>query len=192
MIDNEKTLKNKQILKNISSALFAVALVLGAVHVGMAQESEDAEASVSAEVLSVLSIVSTADVDFGNISATTDEAVTIDPNGADHAYLGTEYSVGQFTISGGQDTEVTIWFNSEATLENGEGGEMTFTANMVGDPESENQSTAVAVTTDADQYSLSNTGNFYLWLGGDLGTLDGQASGNYTTDEGIVVNVEYN
>ncbi|MEX0778430.1 MAG: DUF4402 domain-containing protein [Balneolales bacterium] len=176
-------------MKDLFTALFTLALVIGGFNVAGAQVVSDV--NVSANVLATLGISTESNINFGNISDTSEPV--IDPNNDTHNDLGTVFSIGRVDISGGNDAEVTITFNNSATLKgNGDpDNTMTFNLDIVGDSEVENQGTATAVAS-GDQENLSGSGAFYLWLGGNLGNLEDQAADDYSSDEPITVSVEYN
>jgi len=177
-------------MKNIFKSLMIVVLFVGLGSSAFAQENDNIKAS--ATVMTALSITGDVDMNFGNISATTDGDVYLDPRGAASTYVGTTAVEGEFTIAGADSTSLLSSWEDAVTLTEKVTG--TATMNLVvaiSGSDADTQSASTLLDTPAGTLrTTSGTGNYYLWAGGSLGKLTAKAIGTY---EGTVtVTVAYN
>lgn len=177
-------------MKNIFKSLMIVVLFVGLGASAFAQENDNIKAS--ATVMTALSITGDVDMDFGNISATTDGNVYLDPIGEASTYVGVNPVEGEFTIQGANSGSVQISWIDAVTLTE----KIVGTATMVLDVaisglDADTQASSTLLATPAGtSKTLSAGGAYYLWVGGSLGTLNNQTTGTY---EGTVtVTVAYN
>ncbi len=173
-------------MKNIVKSIAITAAVLGFANSTFAQAS--ATASVSANIVTPITIVKTIDMHFGNlaVSATVAGTAIMAPGstrstgGAGGVSLpantGT-VSAATFTVSGEPTYTYSITLPSVATITDASSHSMTvntFTSNP--------SSTGV----------LSGGGAQTLTVGATLNVAAGQASGTYSNSTGVPVTVNYN
>jgi hypothetical protein len=183
-INSNKLKLNK--MKNIVKSLAITAAVLGFANSTFAQAS--ATASVTANIITPITIVKTVDMNFGNVavSATVAGTTILAPAGTRTtggaggvtlpANTGT-VTAATFTVSGEPTFTYAITLPSSATITDASSHTMTvnsFTSNP--------SSTGV----------LSGGGSQTLTVGATLNVLAGQASGSYTNATGVPVTVNYN
>ncbi len=137
----------------------------------------NATANVSATVQNALTITKNNDVAFGNLSANS--APVLDANDQSNTDVTGTYQIGDYTIGGSNGASVNVSYDASVTLGDGTAATMTFTPDVAGDASSSNQASAAGVTSGAS-ITLGATG-YTLWIGGNLGTLSGQASGSYSS-----------
>jgi len=180
-------------LRNIftSALLAAMLLVLIAGNI-QAQTLANANVGASATVLTALTITKNTDVAFGNISQTTGGVVYLDPKGlGTSAYVGTTAVVGTLTIAGANSQSIRLTWPATLSLSDGATHTMTYTLKVNGlDANTQASSTTLLLTSGYYNATTSAGGGFYLWVGGDLGTLSSQATGAYTGTANFTV--EYN
>jgi hypothetical protein len=171
-------------MKTTIKSILTLALVMGLGIMAHAQKTLSAPAS--ATILTDLTITLEGTIAFGNLSATT-AAVVLDAKGADNVNTGTVTSVARFKLAGA-DNAVTVTYDATVILTESVGVTMDMTPVVVGAAVSENQGSATPVASPSTVILESN--EFYLWVGGTIPPLNGQATGEYT---GIFnINVEYN
>lgn len=174
-----KTLKN----------IFAIAILSVVTFSASAQTFESANLTANAVVKTALSITNNSALSFGNISATTDGAVVVDPNGTSHAYVGETMTVGKFTIAGANSTSIEINWPTTLTLSNGTpADDMTLTFDVSGHT-SDASASSSTITSPAD-VTTSASGAYFVYVGGSLGVLTGKTAGTYTGTTAFTV--EYN
>jgi hypothetical protein len=149
--------------------------------------------NASAEVYTVLSISQSTALNFGDILS-TQAAPTIDPTatGGD-ANVGlhttnTAHAAGKFHIAGTASKNVHIAYPASASLTSG-ANTMTWTLSVSGANADAGTRGGVAYASGATA-ALSVSGDYYLWVGGNLGALSGQAAGVYSGTANFVV--DYN
>ncbi|MDD4109168.1 MAG: DUF4402 domain-containing protein [Prolixibacteraceae bacterium] len=151
---------------------------------------ESAVVDVSAEVLGSLDITSDVGVNFGNISSSTTGEVFLDPKGIDHSYVGVSATAGHLTVSGDGTNLVRLGWPADVELVNGELASMTYTLAVSGNGD-DIQSSSSDLLLEGGYCTVGLVANnFYLWVGGSLGTLDNVDTGTYTGS--VVFTVEYN
>lgn len=168
-------------MKNFKNILAAFALVALFATSTFAQENTDV--NIGAVVLADITLTKNADVSFGNIQDTG--SPVLDPQGSSTADVGAGATFGKLTISAANSTQLLIdWDQATVTLSNGT-NTMTFTPDFSG-----NSTDAIASSTDITKNTAtaatetSGSGDLFVYIGGNLATLTGQASGTYTSDSG--------
>lgn len=158
--------------------------------------------NVGATVLAQLKLTNDADVQFGNLSATTPGHVFLSPTGNAHTNTGVSTSVGKFTVEGSTTGSVKVTWPPNIVLNssvgsntliynlqvNGNGSDLASSSTILG-------TGGLGVASTADITLV--TGKYYLFVGGKVGgtagspaNLNAQATGVYT---GIAnFRVEYN
>ena len=175
-----------------SSAFLAVILVVLLTGSMLAQPtSASATVNASATVLAQLTITKTADVAFGNVGATTVGPVYIDPLGSAHTYVGSGATVGGLTVSGANSQSVRLSWPASITLTDAGTDVMTYTLKVNGlNANTQASSGMLGLSSGYYDATTSASGKYYLWVGGDLGTLASQAAGVYSGTASFTV--EYN
>jgi len=146
----------------------------------------------SAEVFTVLSLTAGPNLNFGDILSTS--TPVIDPtNATNDIDVGkhtshSAYAAGKFHIAGTAGKSVQVTFPASATL-TGPSSTMTWTLAVSG-ANADAGARGGAAYTSGNAITLSGTGDYYLWIGGNLGSLSGKAPGNYTGSASF--DVEYN
>ena len=168
--------------------LVGMVLVLALTGTSLLAQSA-ATATVDATVMAAASIAKDTDVDFGNISASS--TPIIDPTGSGHSGLNGSPTVGEFTITATSGSQVNVTLTSATTALGDGTNTMTFTADLA--EHATTQGSAIAISNPVTMGGATHK----LWLGGNLGTLSGQAAGVYASDGvlgggDIEVNVVYN
>jgi hypothetical protein len=158
--------------------------------------------NVGATVLAQLKLTNNADVQFGNLSATTPGHVFLSPTGSGHTNTGVSTSVGKFTVEGSTTGSVKVTWPANIVLNssvgsntmiynlqvNGNGSDLASGSGILG-------TGGLGVASTADITLVA--GKYYLYVGGKVGgtagspaNLNAQATGVYT---GIAnFRVEYN
>lgn len=177
----------KYIFKYITAAFVLAAIALQS----MAQTYENVGITASAEVLTALKLTKVVDVNFGNLSSTTDGIVFLDPQGTNHAYVGSSATVGKFTIEGESSTQIDISWDENITLTANSTDELAWNLQVNGNT-TDNASGSIELSMGGETVttatSSDNDGNVYwLYVGGELGgtagspaQLSSQATGTYT------------
>jgi hypothetical protein len=185
---------------------FIIPFIFGAItglHV-FAQDftNESAVMTAGVTVQGALSITRDADVNFGNISATTDDIVRLVPDGSSSAYVGSNATTGKFTISGSPSTSILISYPAGITLIANESDQIAYSLHVFGNT-TDSQASSIQLSDEGIGVdNISNTldvtsGNYFLYVGGALGgTIGGpapltdQAAGEYTGT--VTFEVKYN
>ena len=172
-------------MKNISKVLAIAVIALGLSNSSFAQAT--ATASATATIITPITIVKTADMNFGNVavSATLAGTVVLAPAGTRStggaggvtlpASVGT-VTAASFTVSGQGGYTYAITLPTSKTLTSGAN---TMTV--------DNFSSNPATTG-----TLSGAGSQTLTVGATLNVTAGQAAGVYTNATGVPVTVNYN
>src|SRR6056297_3318846 len=112
---------------------FAAALLVAAFALqSRAQTYENADITASAEVLAALTLTKETDVNFGNLSSSTGGTVFLDPTGANHAYVGSNATVGKLTIQAEPAAQVNITWDESVTLTSGATDELVWNLQVNG------------------------------------------------------------
>jgi hypothetical protein len=176
-------------MKTTIKSILTLALVMGLGIMAHAQKTLSAPAS--ATILADLTIILAQDqgeIAFGNLSATTPAPVVLDANGTTNANTGTGTNVARFELAGA-DNQVTVSYDATVTLTNGtQADDMTMTPKVVGATVNTAQATATAVGIGS-QVTLASAA-YFLWVGGTIPALTGQATGTYSGT--FSIDVEYN
>jgi hypothetical protein len=149
-----------------------------------------AEATVTATVQAELTLVNDVAINFGALSATS--TPIMDPKDVSHTDLGQTYTMGEFTMGGSNGVDVNVSYDASVTLGD-ETNTITYTPSVFGH---ETTQAASAVVSNGANVTLGASG-YKLWVGGNLGTLSGQATGVYTAAAGngsgnFTITLEYN
>jgi hypothetical protein len=184
-------------MTNILGAACIVLLTLGFSQSATAQTDEtgtsSATATATAKILSDLTIVKNQDIAFGNLSATTAGAVILSPILSENTNISprTSANLGKFTIAGEGNNNVIIKWDPTVTLTNGTPAEdITMTSIVVKTDTDVAPTNEAKLATSAGQVLTLVGGKLFLWVGGNLGTLASQATGDYLGT--FKVQVDYN
>ena len=141
--------------------------------------AQSASCTASASVVPALSITKLAGVDFGQILSTTPSSgtVSLDPKGSSSTNVGASAKVGEFSITGGNAATVTVTYDASVTLSDASSNQMTLAPDIAGF-NAATQSSASTIN-NGGTITLGSTGNYYIWVGGSLGSLSSQAAGTY-------------
>jgi hypothetical protein len=187
-------------MKTVFAVLYSTAVCLNV----LAQENTNESVALNASVTvqGALSITKDADVDFGNISATTDDVVRLVPDGSSSSYVGSNAVTGKLTISGAPGADVLITYPAGITLIANETDQIAFSMHVYGNDE-DIQASALQLSAEGiageNVTGLLNatTGDYFLYVGGALGgtvgtpgALTDQAAGEYTGT--VTFEVKYN
>lgn len=175
----------------ISPVLLAAMLLILMAGNSFAQSQANANVNASATILAALTITKNSDVTFGNVGATTAGQVYLDPKGlAASNYVGTGAAVGTFTIAGATTQSIHLGWPASVTLTSG-ANTLTYTLKVNGlNASTQASSATLSLTGGYCDVTTSGTGGYYLWVGGNIGTLTTQAVGGYTGTANFTV--EYN
>jgi len=175
----------------INSALLVALLLILIEGNSFAQTQANATVNASATILAALTITKNTDVVFGNVGATTPGPVYLDPKGlAASNYIGTSAAVGTFTIAAASTQSIHLGWPATVQLTAG-ANHLTYTLKVNGFTAStQASSTTLSLTGGYCDVTTSATGGYFLWVGGDIGTLTTQATGAYTGTANFTV--EYN
>lgn len=178
-------------MKTILKSLAMAALFAGLGSTAYAQKT--ATAPASATILSDLNIaldVTQNEIAFGTLSATTTAGIVLDANGLANENTGTQTNVARFDLTGSDAAAVTVSYDATVTLEETVDGleSMVMTPEVVGAATAATQGTALAVGSGTTVTLASSA--YFLWVGGTIPALVGQATGTYA---GVFnISVEYN
>lgn len=176
---------------SFKAAMLAATLVI-LIAGNLQAQTANANVDASATVLTALTITKNTDVAFGNIGATTAGQVYLDPKGlATSTYIGTTAAVGTLTVAGANTQSIRLTWPVSLSLSDGASHTMTYTLKVNGNAaSSQSGSSTLTLGSGYSDVTTSGTGAYYLWVGGDLGTPSGQATGTYTGTANFTV--EYN
>lgn len=157
--------------------LIAGFIILSAPH---AQAQSD-DVNVAATVKAAISVAKQTDVNFDDVSASS--SPVLDPNGSNQD-VNTTATFGEVdvTISGAssaQNIQVS-WDQSSVTLSDGGSNTMTFTPDVSGNT-TDDAASSTNISNNANVQTDAN-GNYFIYVGGDLGTLSGQTAGSYASN----------
>jgi hypothetical protein len=169
-----------------SALLVTMLVVMVAVNV----QAQNVNVGATATVTTALSITKGTDVAFGNIGATTPGVVTLDPKMAANAYVGATAAVGTVTLGAANTSSIRLVWPATVSLTSG-ANTITYTLAVNGfNANTQASSTGLTLTSGSCSVTTSATGGYYLWVGGNLGTLSTQATGSYSGTANF--SVEYN
>jgi len=183
-------------LRNLSSLMLLAVLMITLSGISFAQGWGGAKTSMdgNAEVFTVLTLTKNTSLNFGDILS-TQAAPTIDPtNATNDANVGqhtskTAHAAGKFTIAGTAGKDVHVSFPATATLSGPSSSTMTWTLAVSSASADAGVRGGTSYTSGA-ALTLNASGNYFLWVGGNLGALSGQTPGIYTGTADFVV--DYN
>ena len=152
-------------MKKLMLGLTVLSTLLVASQLTFAQSSASANVTVQARVIAALSITPTsATLNFGDVAQGTSPAIA-------------PASGIAFTVAGEPNHTATLTYNATATLNGPSSSTLTFTANVIGNT---TNSTSGAASFPSS-ITLNGSGNYYIWLGGNLGNIPAnQTTGQYT------------
>lgn len=157
----------------------------------MAQTSGSASAATNAEIMTALTIASSAPLEFGKIAANPDSTavttvtlsaiatpvVAVTSTGGE-LITGTTRSAAKFTVSGENSTTFVPVFPSAALTLTPSSGTSVVTVDTF--------------VKTAGPYTTSATGTMDLYVGGTLNVAAAAAKATYSSGAGLVVTVTYN
>ena len=176
---------SRNIFTSVLSIAMLVVLIAGSV------QAQNANVGASATVLTALTLTKNTDVAFGNVGATTAGVVYLDPKGAASTYVGTSAAVGTLTVAGANSQSFRLTWPASLSLSDGASHNITYTLKVNGlSANTQASSNTLTLTSGYYDATTSLSGGYYLWIGGDLGTLSSQTAGTYTGSANFTV--EYN
>jgi Mat/Ecp fimbriae major subunit len=189
---NQINKQNKSLEVVMTRNMFKSALILGVLVLsltGIAQAqftgaNASATLNASAEVFTILGMSQTTALNFGDILSTS--APVIDPiTAASDQGVGLHashaaYSVGKLAVTGTASKSVMLGWPASINLTSG-ANSMTLTLKVAGaiTDDGVRGTTGAVYAGTSKTTALSGTGNLFLWVGGDLGSLSSQAAGVY-------------
>lgn len=199
-------MNTKNTMNKIIKGLLAVLLILPLSGLVSAQQSDNATASATADVLTAVEVTKQTDLVFGNVTPGNTKTVGVESNIVNGRAGGTTESAAQFTVSKGAASEVILSFTLPAQLSTTDNDNLAINFADDGDTKLSRLTTTNAVTGDnqqnftpgtdfvtltADGYaSYFNTTSFYVWLGGTVVPVNNQAQGRYSGE--ITLTATYN
>jgi len=179
---------NTHITKSFLLALVcATAMLVGFSTMTSAQPSE--QASVSATVLSALTVTRNADLDFKNVLPGFNKSVAADGTPT-YGAGGSGETAAKFTIAGAASRAVTLNFTTPTNLSSGSDNLIISFANLGVYNTTDSPSGGTSFTpSSSTAATLSSSGNLYIYLGGQVQPTYGQATGTYTGT--VTVSVTY-
>ncbi len=165
--------------------VIAVVLTMALAGTSLMAQATTSTATVGAVVNAVLTVTNNSDIDFGSIQATG--SPVLDPQGTNTAAVGSSSTFGKFTL-GGSDATVVITYDATAALDNNATGTMTFTADVSGKATDD---IATSVDIASGGTATLSGGAYYIYVGGNLGSLTTQETGTYSADTPWGISVEY-
>lgn len=161
--------------------VLALVVVLMANAKSFAQNTANNNVTISATVIQGLTLaVSGGPLNFGTVVAGTAPSA-----------ISAQSSSVLFTVTGNGGSSVTVTY-SGVTLNGPGGSTLIFTPSVYGSSSSSGQASSTNVPSGANvtlNGSNFSAGNYYLWLGGNLGAIpSGQTPGAYTGTFTMTVN----
>lgn len=172
--DDSNIGKHKPRVEAFLKGLLLIAMiVLGATPLSYAQNSASTNVTINATVIQGLTLaVSGGPLNFGTIVAGTTAAA-----------ISAQSSTVLFTVTGNGGGSVTVTY-SGVTLNGPGGATLAFTPSVSGSASSGGQGSSTSVSSGSSitlSGSTGSAGNYYLWLGGSLGSIpSNQTPGSYT------------
>ncbi|HUI29949.1 MAG TPA: DUF4402 domain-containing protein [Candidatus Acidoferrales bacterium] len=160
--------------------MLVAALVLVFAGMSFAQDHASSTATINANIQKGLTIsVSNAILDLGNLVAGTTPAAVSPLSG----------TVPAFTVTGDGGHVVNVSYDATVTLNGPSSATMTFNSDFKGDASGTQGSAGAVGATVTLSGASPATGNYYFWLGGNVGSIDpAQAPGSYTGTFHVSVN----
>ncbi|MBN2732064.1 MAG: hypothetical protein JXR26_06525 [Balneolaceae bacterium] len=155
-------------------------LIAGFIFVSSLQvQAQSADVNVAANVKAAINLTKNLDVNFDDISASS--SPVLDPNGSNQD-VNTAATSGKLTVdisvSNAQDIQVS-WDQTSVTLGDGSSATMTFTPDVSGNT-TDDAGTSTDITNGAN-VQTSGSGDYFIYVGGNLGSLSGQTAGSYSS-----------
>jgi hypothetical protein len=193
-------------MNNINKGLFAVLFTFSLSGLVSAQQSDNATASATADVLTAVEVTKQTDLVFGNITPGNTKTVGVESDIVNGRAGGTTESAAQFTVSKGASSEVILSFTLPSQLSTDDNDNLTINFADDGstklsrlttsdDADGNNKEDFTPgvdfVTLTAENYkSYFDATSFYVWLGGTVVPSNDQAQGKYSGE--ITLSATYN
>lgn len=160
-------------------AIAVVACLTGANTV-VAQTNVSANGSITAVVLTALSVTKTADLHFGNVLPGNDKTLNLDGSASYNAG-GSSEAAGEFTISGQPSRTVRFTLTLPSTITSGSNSmAVSWTAGYNTTDDAGTATSFSGGATTQQTTSLNSSGDLYIYVGGTLTSGASQASGTYS------------
>lgn len=164
--------------KECWSFLCTVLLIVSCSIQAEAQQNEEIDISVNAEVIRSLEMNTVRDINFSPVQP-SQQQINIDPQ--------TDSNTGKMIAIGDSNAPIRVSFVPERILTNDNGSTLVFTYSIAGN-DRDDQSSAEILQADNRNLSLNNEGRYYFWIGGNV-TVENAEPGNYNGD--FTIEVEY-
>src|SRR6056297_112540 len=200
---------NKQhkdkIMKKLKIIFISLITLFALNGVSLAQQSDNASASASADVLTAVDVNKNTDLVFGNVSPGNVKTISVESSVIDGIAGGDTESAAQFTVSKGANSEVILSFDLPMNLTSGSNNlaidfsdasdtkltRLTTSEASDGDNSQDFTPASDFVTlTSADHSSYFSATEFYVWLGGTVKPTNDQPQGEYVGE--ITLTATYN
>ncbi len=160
--------------KNLMSISLVVSMLMA--HRMYAQNTGviNTNLNVGATVLAQLKLTNNADVQFGNLSATTPGHVFLSPTGSGHTNTGVSTSVGKFTVEGSTTGSVKVTWPANISLNSSVGGNtLVYNLQVNGNGSDLASGSTILGTGGLGVASTADitlvAGKYYLYVGGKIG-----------------------
>lgn len=182
-------------MKNIKIGFSTILTLLLFSGVTFAQQSDNADATASADVLAPVEVDKNTDLVFGNVSPGNTKTIDVESAILNGRAGGTTESAAQFTITKGSNSEVSLEWSLPSTLEDESSNTLNINFNDDNETKLSRLTTSSAsdgdnqvdltpadgVTLTASEYSsYFSASEFYVWLGGTVVPSDEQTQGSYS------------
>ncbi len=147
--------------------------------------SQTVNVDVTAEVLAQINLTKNADVVFGEVPP--NGSPVIDANSTNDQDLAGSFNFGKITVDAATNQSILITWNSSTTLTRASASTnpITFTAGVTGSSGEDDAANSTDITSGSTQTTGSsastNPGFYYIYVGGNLGTLNAQPAGSYSS-----------
>lgn len=208
MIKGHQTIINQQTdkpMKKLKIGFISLITIIALNGVSYAQQSDNASASATADVLTAVDVNKNTDLVFGNVTPGNTKTISVGSSVISGIAGGTTESAAQFTVSKGANSEVILSFDLPTNLTSGSNNlEIEFadasdtklsrlTTSEASDgenPEDFTPGSDFVTLTSADYSSYFSATEFYVWLGGTVKPTNDQAQGEYSGQ--ITLTATYN
>lgn len=192
-------------MKKLIIGFISLVTIIALNGVVLAQQSDNASASATADVLTAVDVDKNTDLVFGNVSPGNTKTISVESSVIDGIAGGTTETAAQFTVSKGANSEVILSFELPSNLVNGTNNlvidfadasdtklsRLTTSEASNGDNSQDFTPGSDFVTlTSSDYSSYFSATEFYVWLGGTVKPTNDQAQGEYTGE--ITLTATYN
>jgi len=202
---NNKNDKYMITMKNLKIGFISIVTIISLNSVSFAQQSDNATASASADVLTAVDVNKNTDLVFGNVSPGNTKTISVGSSVINGIAGGDTETAAQFTVSKGSNSEVILSFDLPSNLTSGSNNlsidfnddsdtklsRLTTTEGSDGENQEDFSPGSDFVTlTSADYMSYFSAAKFYVWLGGTVNPSNDQPQGEYTGE--ITLTATYN